>query len=76
MYHPSEAEESAIAKVTTHTTNEAPPTDDVEVTPPVETHVTAPASTNSSVHIDEEFPSGPIDTCVFIGYADHADFRL
>lgn len=53
-----------------------PPSDDVEVTPPIETHVITPASTGPSVHTGGVFPGGPIDTSVLIRYADHVAFRL
>lgn len=40
--------------------DEAPPTDDVEVTPPVETHVTTLASIDPSVHTYGGFLVGPL----------------
>lgn len=74
--HPSKAEAAGTIEVTPSTFDKAPPTDDVDVTPPVETHFIAPASADPSVHTDEGFPGGPIDTYVFTGYVDHVSFRL
>lgn len=40
-----------------------------------DTELTTP-STEPSVHIDGEFPRGPIDRSLFIKYADHVAYRL
>lgn len=56
----------------------------MEVTPPIETKISASASTEvtalasikSYVHTNERFPGGPNDYFVMIGYVDHVTFKL
>lgn len=71
----------AIEAHTPYTTTEAPSTDDMTVTSPVETNVTAPheitpTSTNPSIHMDEGFPGGPNECSILTGYMDHVAFKL
>lgn len=66
---------------TPYTTTKAPSTDDMTITPPVETNVTAPYQitptlTNPSIHMDEGFPGGPNEYSILTGYVDHVAFKL
>lgn len=91
--HPSETKAITTIGVTSHIVIEAPTlhmatealdTNDMEVTPPIdtnvttphETYVTAPDSTNPSVNTDGWFLGGPNDQSILIGYADHMAFEL
>lgn len=53
-----------------------PVTSDIEVTPPVETNVSALASIETCIHIDEGFLGESNDFFVLTRYADLVAFRL
>lgn len=51
-------------------------TDKIKITPPGDTEVTAPASTESYLHTNGEFHRGPNDCFILTRYANQVEFKL
>lgn len=73
---PSETEALDPIETIPHTTTKAHAMDDMEVTSPVKTEVTAYTSIELYVHTDGGFPGRPSDCFVLTRYVDHVAFRL